>query len=156
DRTQYVPQGAPAGDYTYDAYIGEYPDNAWDEDHFDFEKLPTADGGGCILDWNNFGKSFTDALTLFNDTPLEFRFANAYPNPFNSQVNFALELAEESQIQLNIYDVNGRIVDTIANGSYPKGHHYFSFIADNLSSGLYFALLKTNNEQYIQKVLLIK
>lgn len=156
DRTQYVPQGAPVGNYTYDAYIGEYPGNIWDEDHFDFEKLPTADGGDCVLGWDNFGECFTDALALFNDTPLEFRFANAYPNPFNSQVNFALELAEESQIQLNIYDVNGRIVDTIANGSYPKGHHYFSFIADNLSSGLYFALLKTNNEQYIQKVLLIK
>jgi len=39
DRIQTVPGNAPAGNYTYDAYIGTYPDEILDEDHFDFEKL---------------------------------------------------------------------------------------------------------------------
>jgi len=44
DRIQAVPAGAPSGLYTYDAYIGDYPDSVYSEDHFDFEKLATESG----------------------------------------------------------------------------------------------------------------
>jgi probable HAF family extracellular repeat protein len=37
-RIQEVPANAPAGMYTYDAYVGDYPDVVIDEDHFYFEK----------------------------------------------------------------------------------------------------------------------
>lgn len=39
DRMQFVPMNAPSGDYTYDGYIGDYPNVIWDEEHFEFEKL---------------------------------------------------------------------------------------------------------------------
>jgi len=38
DRTQVVPPSAPAGNYTYDAYVGTYPSTVWAEDHFEFSK----------------------------------------------------------------------------------------------------------------------
>ncbi len=34
-----VPDFAPQGNYTYHGYVGIYPDNIWDSDHFTFEKL---------------------------------------------------------------------------------------------------------------------
>jgi hypothetical protein len=43
DRSQSLPGSAPAGMYTYDAYVGVYPDEIWDEDHFQFEKIVPPD-----------------------------------------------------------------------------------------------------------------
>ena len=43
DRTQEVPPSAPAGDYTYTAYVGIYPDTIWSSDSFPFEKLEAPD-----------------------------------------------------------------------------------------------------------------
>jgi len=45
DRSQNVPASAPAGSYSYHAYIGIYPNIIWDEDFFDFEKLGSLDEG---------------------------------------------------------------------------------------------------------------
>ncbi len=44
DITQQVPSFAPAGDYTYLAYIGIYPDEVWDSDSFTLNKLTADDG----------------------------------------------------------------------------------------------------------------
>jgi hypothetical protein len=38
-RTQSIPPGAPAGNYSFNAYIGIYPDSVWDSDNFPFAKL---------------------------------------------------------------------------------------------------------------------
>ena len=41
DRTQGVPAFAPPGTYTYTAFVGTYPDEAWGSDSFEFSKLNT-------------------------------------------------------------------------------------------------------------------
>jgi hypothetical protein len=38
--TQSVPASAPAGQYIFNAYVGAYPDSAFNSDYFTFEKLP--------------------------------------------------------------------------------------------------------------------
>jgi len=51
NRTQLVPANAPAGNYTYDTYVGFYPDDIWNEDHFNFEKLSASDSSREIQGW---------------------------------------------------------------------------------------------------------
>jgi hypothetical protein len=43
-RTQNIPAGAPAGNYSLNAYVGVYPDTIWDSDSFPFEKLAIPGG----------------------------------------------------------------------------------------------------------------
>ena len=59
-------------------------------------------------------------------------------------------------IQLNVYDIQGRLVKQIVQGTYEKGDHHVMFNGENLSSGLYFIQLHTGNSVKYSKVLLLK
>lgn len=44
DLSQVIPGGMPEGMYVYTAYAGIYPDDVWDNESFEFEKLPGSAG----------------------------------------------------------------------------------------------------------------
>jgi len=88
--------------------------------------------------------------------PENFLLIRNYPNPFNSQTKIKITIPEKSNVNLNIYDINGRLVEKIAKGNYSKGTYTFSFNADNLSSGVYFIQLKTDSEIKVHKIILQK
>ncbi|MCB9069089.1 MAG: T9SS type A sorting domain-containing protein [Calditrichae bacterium] len=49
-------------------------------------------------------------------------FSN-YPNPFNPATTIAFTLPQPATVQLDIFDLNGRLVTTIADGSFGVGRH---------------------------------
>jgi len=157
DRTQSVPGGAPTGMYTYDAYIGFYPDDIWNEDHFDFEKLGIDDGGSIVSGWNCWGESFdgpTSSASL--QMPNGYALLGAYPNPFNPTTTISFELAAASIVELAVYDIQGREVAMLAGGWRSAGTHEVTFNASDLTSGVYFAKLIARDYQAAQKLLLVK
>lgn len=79
-----------------------------------------------------------------------------YPNPFNSSTVIEFELSSPTKIVINLYDLKGRFVDELASGSFDKGFHSKIFFPGNLSSGIYFYVLKTQRESICRKFLYIK
>ena len=157
DRTQTIPAGAPTGNYTYDAYVGVYPDTVWDEDHFEFEKLAISDGGPVVPDWNNWGESFADPqATGLSTAPTEFALYPAYPNPFNPETNLRFSIPEPGNVSLVLYDVQGKEVARLVEGWRSAGLHEVTLDGSDLSSGIYFALLTAGSFQETSKLLLIK
>ena len=157
DRTQYIPARAPAGQYTYDAYVGNYPNNVWDEDHFDFEKLAVSDGGVIISDWANRDDCFSgEVVGEMVGTPAEFILLPAYPNPFNPETKLTFALPEAGNVSLIIYDIQGREVVRLADGFRLAGIYETTFDASGLSSGIYFARLQADGFSHTRKLLLIK
>ena len=63
-----------------------------------------------------------------------------YPNPFNSMTLICFTLAEQSHVQLRIYNMRGREVKSV-NGLRSAGLHEIPFHAEGLPSGLYFCHL---------------
>src|SRR5262249_44747444 len=49
------------------------------------------------------------------------------PNPFNPTTTIAFDLAHEGAVQLRIVDVRGRVLRTLAQGSWPAGRHVLSW-----------------------------
>lgn len=49
--------------------------------------------------------------------------AGAWPNPFQSGATVAFELAAESEVSLEVYDLHGARVHTLASGRWPAGRH---------------------------------
>ena len=80
----------------------------------------------------------------------------ASPNPFNSAVNLIIDLPDEMALSLKIIDLNGREVETVAEGKYARGNHKFFWNGENNPSGLYFAVLSTGEKFAKQKLLLVK
>ena len=158
DRTQAVGFGAPAGAYTYDAYVGDYRlQDIWDEDHFDFTKLADDNGGPIVPEWANWGESFDDLIGDASAlTPDKFALHAAYPNPFNPETSLTFDLPEAGHASLVIYDINGREIVRLADGWRAAGTYQITFDASGLSSGVYFARLQMGDSMNTQKLLLLK
>ena len=154
-RTQNVPANAPPGEYTYDAYIGLYPDTVWDEDHFDFEKLATGNGVEFACDWTNSGEPFPgESMTEIH--PSSFILHPCFPNPFNPSTVISFEMRDAGFVNLTVYDVQGREVAKLMNGQMPAGSHQVVFDGSNLPSGIYFAKLRAGDYSQTQKIMLMK
>ncbi len=113
---------------------------------------------------NSFGGKFkvtfelkqTDIAENQKTTPINYELAQNYPNPFNPSTNIQFTIAESGNVNLTIYDMLGREIETLINGHIDAGNHSISFNAKNLSSGIYIYRLKTNNKVISKKMTLLK
>ncbi|MBC8204938.1 MAG: M28 family peptidase [FCB group bacterium] len=156
DRTQNVPANAPAGNYSYNAYVGIYPTVIWNSDDFPFEKLTTGDGF-IVSNWNNTGESFEKWMASSASTvPEKYSLHTPYPNPFNPSTVISFELRDAGEVSLVVYDVQGREVQSLVSGHLSPGYHEAVFDGSELSSGMYFVRLEAGDFRQVRKMLLIK
>ncbi|MBL0061654.1 MAG: T9SS type A sorting domain-containing protein [bacterium] len=94
--------------------------------------------------------------TTSSNLPLEFALNPAYPNPFNPTTSISYSLPEAAQVLLQVFDVNGREVATLVNGTMNAGTHSVTFDAANLSSGIYFTRMNAGSFSASQKLVLMK
>ena len=152
--TQNVPGIAPAGDYTYFAYLGDYEmSEIYAEDSFDFSKSGMDNSAGG--DWNLSGWDI-DNIIADSNTPENYSLGSAHPNPFNPTTEISYALPEYSRITMEVYNTLGRKVATLIYGYQSAGYHTVVFDAKNLSSGIYFYTMKTDNYIKTNKMLLVK
>jgi len=101
------------------------------------------------------------ALTS-NDEPANlpgsFALHPAYPNPFNpsTTISFDIPDATDRNTSLHIYDITGKLVETLVNKVLPSGSHAVTWDPKNLSSGLYIVQLKVGNKTFNQKLTFLK
>ena len=60
-----------------------------------------------------------------------------YPNPFRSSTTIAFTLARASAVHVRIYDIQGRLRETLVSQMLPAGHHQVDWHAPGYTSGLY-------------------
>lgn len=87
----------------------------------------------------NPGSSTTTERTQ----PHTFTLHQNYPNPFNPQTTLSYTLMETTPVQVHIYDMQGRLIQTLVHGTQPAGSHTLSFDATHLPSGTYIYQLRT-------------
>lgn len=78
---------------------------------------------------------------------------NVYPNPANTYVNIAVTAEEAQTISATIVDMAGKTVAT-EQFNYNGGEQVFQMQTSNLSEGIYFLNLKSNNGQSTQKLII--
>ncbi len=86
----------------------------------------------------------------------EFSLADAYPNPFNPTTTISFTVPEAGVIELRIFDLAGREVATLVNGSVEAGSHHVEWNAASMPSGTYFYSLKAAGYTATKKLLLLK
>lgn len=85
----------------------------------------------------------------------------AYPNPFNPDVNIAFNLARSEMVSVDIYNIRGQKVRSLHHGTLPGGNHKLLWNGKDtngrgVSSGIYFARIKTRNSSRAIKMMLMK
>ena len=86
----------------------------------------------------------------------EFRLLGNYPNPFGPSTEIAFELAASVDVQLDVYDMLGRHVKTLASGFQTAGRHTVSFDASGLASGMYVYRLQAGDQAKTGRMMLVK
>jgi uncharacterized protein (DUF1501 family) len=75
--------------------------------------------------------------------PRAFKLHQNYPNPFNPSTNISFVLPTSGPVRLQVFDVNGRLIQTLADKTLAAGEHNLLFDASALSSGTYLYRLET-------------
>jgi len=103
------------------------------------EALFSADGGNT---WASQAPGPNKPVAKINKS---VTLSQNYPNPFNPSTNISYALPFSSSVSLKIYDMLGREVKTLVNDLQSAGNYNYRFDASNLSSGIYFYVLKAAN-----------
>lgn len=88
--------------------------------------------------------------------PSGFALNQNYPNPFNPTTEISFSLPEASNVKLEVYNINGQVVTTLADGQFEAGVHQLTWDGRETASGMYFYKLTTNNFSETKKMLLLK
>ncbi len=88
--------------------------------------------------------------------PAEFELGQNYPNPFNPTTEFGFTLPRASHVELNVYNIAGQKVATIADLDFKAGVHSVTWDASGLASGVYLYRLDAGQFSGVRKMLLLK
>ena len=103
-----------------------------------------------------------EELGVDNDMiPDVFALHNNYPNPFNPVTNITYDIPEVADVRLEIYNVMGQKVRTLAAGSHEPGRYRVLWNATNdygegLSSGMYIYKIQAGDFTSVKKLILMK
>ncbi|MDX2129237.1 MAG: T9SS type A sorting domain-containing protein [Chloroherpetonaceae bacterium] len=86
----------------------------------------------------------------------EYALSQNYPNPFNPSTTIRYQLPEKSNVTIDVYDILGKKVQTLVNGTKDAGNYEVNFNARNLSSGVYFYRIQAGSFTKTLKMMLIK
>ncbi|RKX29952.1 MAG: hypothetical protein DRP71_15800 [Verrucomicrobia bacterium] len=84
-----------------------------------------------------------------------------WPNPFNPRTSINFSLPAAAHVELGIYDLRGRLVTVLTNQIFAAGNHSVTWAGTDakgrqLSSGVYFARLRTGEVLQTRKMLLVR
>jgi len=123
----------------------------------------TINGEVSISGLNSFELTLTVQLTVNTniDIPNTFHFSNAYPNPFNPRTRFTVSLPEKSHMVVNIYDIVGRQVASLAEGDYNAGRYRMEWAGMTdmnaaAPSGVYLLVVQAGDHVFKQKMIMMK
>jgi hypothetical protein len=121
---------------------------------------------GAVLVYTNMNL-LTEADTTTTDTTttdtsttfIQFNHGNGgiqhhnYPNPFSRETVIEYHLEKVSEIELVIYNMLGRKLETLVSGLKPAGRNSVSWDASDYPDGLYFYRIKAGQKQATGKLL---
>lgn len=93
--------------------------------------------------------------------PRSFEVFQNYPNPFNAQTLIRYMLPEPGDVQVDIYDLLGRKINTLWNGYQSSGMKTLTWDGtdsnhNDVSSGIYFYRIRANGKSETRPLSLIK
>jgi hypothetical protein len=92
----------------------------------------------------------------YENLPDKFFLYQNCPNPFNPTTTIRYELPEASNVKLQVFDLTGRLVETLVDENQPAGEYLIGWNAQNVSSGIYFYRMQTDGFTSVKKCVKLK
>ncbi len=123
-----------------------------------YQEVETADIPATpTIPWRPLHVDYSHTPPAHFGTRIAFRLLPSYPNPFNSVTVIPFELEIPTKVSLIIYDILGReVTSLITEERLPYGIHRVSWAAPSQASGVFFAHLKADGKQAVQRLVVVK
>ncbi len=102
------------------------------------------------------GDVFSVGEPIISELPNDYVLLQNHPNPFNPSTNISFTLPQSMYITLEVFNVAGQRIATVAEGSFSSGEHTVTWNAERYSSGVYFYRLTRPDLVQTKKMLLLK
>jgi len=144
--------------YEYAAFMTDLSLSQWNIDYVieasDEEYTVISQVGEFVL--NNTLLSINGEII-----PVVFALHQNYPNPFNPVTSLRYDLPEDGLVNITIYDMMGRVVNTLINDSQNAGYKSIQWNATNdrnepVSAGLYIYTIQAGEFRKTKKMVLLK
>ena len=88
--------------------------------------------------------------------PVGFTLSQNYPNPFNPSTVIKYTIKQPGIVALKVYNILGQEIQTLVSNYQVAGNYQVILNAQNLSSGVYFYRLQSNNKTLMRKMILLR
>jgi hypothetical protein len=125
---------------------------------FPYLAMPFAGDGECsgtIAGLTSPGPQ-ASALNLTTNTTGQVQMMAAAPNPFQGQTTLQYRLEAPQQINISLYDVNGRQLATLVDQPQEAGTYTVDWQAGQYPEGVYFARAVSGSGETLQIIKLVK
>jgi hypothetical protein len=114
--------------------------------------------------WDGMPFEATDCITLVGNarekkqTGLDGASALGFPtpNPFNPVTRISYNVSLTQHVRIAIYDVAGRLVETLVDETKSAGEYAVEWDAGGLPSGVYFYRMETGDQTIVRRATLLK
>ncbi len=94
--------------------------------------------------------------TGINDVPFSQNMTSIFPNPFSTFITFSFSLSQSENVSLKIFDVNGRLVSTLADKIFDAGENELVWYAGEVNAGVYFLRFQSAKKLQTEKLIVTK
>jgi hypothetical protein len=91
-----------------------------------------------------------------SELPVSIHLSQNYPNPFNPTTTLQFDIPRGSHVTLEIYDINGRLIETLVDEYKSAGSYFHIWNSPNISSGVYMYRLQTDELTLVKKCVKLK
>jgi len=133
-------------------YTGNIATSAWSGGTIMVKILCT--GNTLATHWFELVK--TSGINGKGSSPSIFSLAQNYPNPFNPITTIEFNLPKDGLMSLRIYDLRGRLIQTLLERNLNAGHYFYQWDASNLPSSIYLITLSSGGHTITRKTVLVK
>jgi hypothetical protein len=111
-------------------------------------------------DMGAFGGSGIDYWLSVEEEEISFAESSlplhVFPNPFSSTCSVCFQLEKASQVYLSVFDLSGRLVQTLADEHVPSGQHSEQFDASDLCPGVYLIRIVAGDASASQRCVVVR
>lgn len=109
-----------------------------------------------LIDYVRVYQKTTTRINQKINNPDQYGLLCNVPNPFNPSTKISFLLSKQEYARLDVYDVNGRLINTLVDEVRQKGRHNVLFDAKGMTSGLYICKLSCESGYDTKRMLFLK
>jgi hypothetical protein len=120
-------------------------------------RVKASNAGGTSIYSNTWSFTIKDVSSIEepgSEIPVACALYQNYPNPFTNSTEIWFALPERNKVNIDVFDVAGKKIETLINEILPPGYHKIVFDGSNHKDGIYLCRIRSGKYKQVMKMVL--